>query len=57
MKSILKKVAGVAVVAVLALGMFSCSNGIDYPVKEIVATPEFSIESGAVNSGTSVTIS
>ena len=56
MKSILKKVAGVAVAAVLALGMFSCSNGIDYPVKEIVATPEFSIESGAVNSGTSVTI-
>ena len=57
MKSILKKVAGVAVAAVLALGMFGCSNGIDYPVKETVATPEFSIESGAVNSGTSVTIS
>ena len=56
MKSILKKVAGVAVAAVLALGMFGCSNGIDYPVKETVATPEFSIESGAVNSGTSVTI-
>ena len=57
MKSILKKVAGVALAAVLALGMFGCSNGIDYPVKETVATPEFSIESGAVNSGTSVTIS
>ena len=57
MKSILKKVAGVAVAAVLALGMFGCSNGIDYPVKETVATPEFSIEPGAVNSGTSVTIS
>ena len=57
MKSILKKVAGVAVAAVLALGMFSCSNGIDYPVKETVATPAFSIASGAVNSGTSVTIS
>ena len=57
MKSILKKVAGVAVAAVLALGMFSCSNGIDYPVKQTVATPAFSIESGAVNSGTSVTIS
>ena len=56
MKSILKKVAGVAVVAVLALGMFSCSNGIDYPVKETVATPAFSVASGAVNSGTSVTI-
>ena len=57
MKSILKKVAGVALAAVLALGMFSCSNGIDYPVKETVATPAFSIASGAVNSGTSVTIS
>lgn len=57
MKSILKKVAGVAVAAVLALGMFGCSNGIDYPVKETVATPEFSVESGAVDSGTSVTIS
>ena len=57
MKSILKRVAGVAVAAVLALGMFSCSNGIDYPVKQTVATPAFSVESGAVNSGTSVTIS
>ncbi|WP_318664764.1 chitobiase/beta-hexosaminidase C-terminal domain-containing protein [Treponema sp.] len=57
MKSILKKVAGVALAAVLALGMFSCSNGIDYPVKQTVATPEFSVASGAVNSGTSVTIS
>ena len=57
MKSILKKVAGVAVAAVLALGMFSCSNGIDYPVMETVATPAFSVESGAVDSGTSVTIS
>ena len=56
MKSILKKVAGVALAAVLALGMFSCSNGIDYPVKETVATPEFSVASGAVNSGTEVTI-
>ena len=56
MKSILKKVAGVAVAAVLALGMFGCSNGIDYPVKETVATPEFSVESGEVDSGTSVTI-
>ena len=57
MKSILKKVAGVAVAAVLALGMFSCSNGIDYPVKETVATPAFSVGSGAVDSGTKVTIS
>ena len=62
MKSILKKVAGVALAAVLALGMFSCTNGIAYPVietavMETVASPEFSVESGAVNSGTSVTIS
>ena len=63
MKSILKKVARVAVAAVLALVMFSCSNGsIDDPVmppvsdKQTVATPAFSVESGAVNSGTSVTI-
>ena len=57
MKSILKKIAGIAVTVVLALGMFSCSNGIDYPIMETVATPEFSVASGAVNSGTSVTIS
>ena len=62
MKSILKKVAGVAVAAVLALGMIGCSNGSDDPVmppvsgKQTVATPIFSIESGAVNSGTTVTI-
>ena len=56
MKSILKKVAGVALAAVLALGLFSCSNGIAYPVMETVASPAFSVESGAVNSGTSVTI-
>jgi len=57
MKSILKKVAGVAVAAVLALGMFSCSIDDDDPVKETVATPAFSVESGAVDSGTKVTIS
>ena len=57
MKSILKKVAGVALAAVLAFGMFSCTNGIAYPVKQTVATPAFSVASGAVNSGTSVTIS
>ncbi|MDY4153160.1 MAG: chitobiase/beta-hexosaminidase C-terminal domain-containing protein [Treponema sp.] len=63
MKSILKKVAGVAVAVVLALGMIGCSNGSDDPVmppvsgKQTVATPAFSVASGAVNSGTSVTIS
>ena len=62
MKSILKKVAGVALAAVLALGMIGCSNGSDDPVmppvsgKQTVATPEFSVASGAVNSGTTVTI-
>ena len=64
MKSILKKVAGVALAAVLALGMIGCSNGsTDDPVmppvsgKQTVATLEFSVASGAVDSGTSVTIS
>ena len=63
MKSILKKVAGLALTAVLALGMFGCSNGSDDPVmppvsgKQTVATPAFSVASGAVDSGTSVTIS
>ena len=63
MKSILKKVAGVALAAVLALGMFSCSNGssddsVMPPVsgKQTVATPAFSVASGEVDSGTSVTI-
>ena len=57
MKSILKKVAGLALAAVLALGMIGCSNGNDDPVKETVATPVFSVASGAVDSGTEVTIS
>ena len=64
MKSILKKVAGVALAAVFALGMFGCSNGSsDDPVMppvsgmQTVTTPTFSVASGAVNSGTSVTIS
>ena len=57
MKSILKKVAVVALAAVLALGMIGCSNGsIDDPVKETVATPEFNVASGAVDGGTEVTI-
>ena len=64
MKSILKKVAVVALAAVLALGMIGCSNGsIDDPVmppvsgKQTVAPPAFSVESGAVDSETEVTIS
>ena len=63
MKSILKKVSGVAVAALLALGMIGCSSGSDDPImppvsgKQTVATPTFSLASGAVDSGTSVTIS
>ena len=69
MKSILKKVVGLALAAVLALGMIGCSNGSsDDPVmppvsgmqpvsgKQTVATPAFSVAAGAVNSGTEVTI-
>ena len=73
MKSILKKVAGLALSAALVFGMISCSSEADNnaaligilnsskgnsgtPVKETVATPVFSIASGAVESGTSVTI-
>ena len=41
MKSILKKVAGVALIAVLALGMFGCSSGSsDDPVKPPVISTE-----------------
>ena len=73
MKSILKKVAGLALSAALVFGMISCSSEAENnaaligilnsskgnsgtPVKETVATPAFSIESGAVDSGTEVTI-
>ena len=73
MKSILKKVAGLALSAALAFGMISCSSEADNnaaligilnsskgnsgtPVKGTVAIPAFSVASGAVNSGTEVTI-
>ena len=62
MKSILKKVSGVAVAALLALGMIGCSSSSDDPImppvsgKQTVATPAFSVASGAVDSGTEVTI-
>ncbi len=58
MKSILKKVAGVAVAAALAFGMAGCSTSgsSPEPEKETVATPAFSVDSGTVDSGTSVTI-
>ena len=55
MKSILKKVAGIVIATILALGMFSCSN-VSNATKETVATPTFSVEEGEVESGTSVTI-
>ena len=73
MKSILKKVAGLALSAALVFVMISCSSEADNnaaligilnsskgnsgtPVKETVATPAFSVASGAVNRGTEVTI-
>ena len=73
MKSILKKVAGLALSAALVFGMISCSSEADNnaaligilnsskgnsgtPVMQTVATPAFSVESGAVDSGTEVTI-
>lgn len=73
MKSILKKVAGLALSAALVFGMISCSSEAENnaaligilnsskgnsgtPVKETVATPAFSVASGAVDSGTEVTI-
>ena len=73
MKSILRKVTGLALSAALVFGMISCSSEADNnaaligilnsskgnsgtPVKETVATPAFSVASGAVNSGTEVTI-
>ena len=74
MKSILKKVAGLALSAALVFGMISCSSEADNnaaligilnsskgnsgtPVMQTVATPAFSVASGAVVSGTEVTIS
>lgn len=54
MKSILKKIAGLALGAVLTLGMFSCT--VDSPGRDTVATPVFSVAAGIVNDGTSVTI-
>ena len=73
MKSILKKVAGLALSAALVFGMISCSSEAENnaaligilnsskgnsgtPVMQTVATPAFSVASGAVVSGTSVTI-
>ena len=67
MKSIFKKVAGLALSAALVFGMISCSSEADNNAALIgilnsskgnsaVATPAFSVASGAVNSGTSVII-
>ena len=50
MKSILKKVAGLAVAVVLALGMIGCSNGSDDPVmppvsgKQTAATQQHHVQ-------------
>ena len=73
MKSILRKVTGLALSAALVFGMISCSSEADNnaaligilnsskgnsgtPVMQTVATPAFSVASGAVVSGTEVTI-
>ena len=53
MKNILKKVAGIAMVVSLAFGIAGCTHEMR---KETVATPEFSVASGAVTQGTYVTI-
>lgn len=57
MKSILKKVAGVVLVAGFVFGMFGCANGTTDSIIKTVETPEFSVESSAVINGTEVTIS
>ena len=70
MKSILRKVTGLALSAALVFGMISCSSEADNNAaligilnsskgnneKKTVATPEFSVASGAVDSGITVTI-
>ncbi len=55
MKSILKKVAGVAVAVVLALGMFGCSNGSDDPVMSPVISSENIPEGFVKVKGTTIT--
>ncbi|MCQ2611966.1 MAG: SUMF1/EgtB/PvdO family nonheme iron enzyme [Treponema sp.] len=65
MKSILKKVAGIAIAVALVFGMFSCSDGSNddsaSPTSSIkmetVATPAFSVSAGEIASGTKVIIS
>ena len=56
MKSILKKVAGLVLVAGFVFGMFGCANGTTDSIIKTVETPVFSVASGAVTSGTSVSI-
>ena len=48
MKSILKKVAGVAVAVVLALGMFGCSNGSDDLSTENIPVEVVKVKGGTV---------
>ena len=57
MKNILKKVAELVLVAGFVFGMFGCANGTTDSIIKTVETPVFSVASGAVTSGTSVTIS
>ena len=55
MKSILKKVAGVAVAVVLALGMIGCSNGSDDPIMPPVISSENIPEGFVKVKGTTIT--
>ena len=58
MKSIVKKVAGIAVAVTLAFGIAGCTVNVKTDSKiETVATPTFSVASGEVESGTEVAIS
>mgnify|MGYP003297972323 CR=1 FL=1 len=54
MKNILSKVAGLALITVLTLGICGCSNDNETP--ETVSTPTFDVDSGEVEKGTEVTI-
>ena len=58
MKSIVKKVAGIAVAVTLAFGIAGCTVNVKTDSKiETVATPTFSVASGEVENGTEVAIS
>ncbi len=58
MKSIVKKIAGIALLATFAFGIAGCKVNVKTDSKiETVATPAFSVVSGEVESGTELAIS